>query len=128
MALSLLLDENISPVVAEQIARKRPDIPVLSIHAWREGNFLGVPDHAVLTSACEEGRTLVTYDTKILSELAYCFEQENPFAGLIFVADTTIPGNNFGALVRALIYLWDQQQKTDWENRLVFLPAPATST
>jgi hypothetical protein len=128
MPLSLLLDENISPVVAEQIARKRPDIPVLSLHAWREGDLLGVPDHAVLTSACEEGRTLVTYDTQILSELAYWFEQEILFAGLIFVDDATIPGNDFGALVRALIYLWDQQQNMDWQNRLVFLPAPPKST
>jgi hypothetical protein len=125
MALFLLLDENISPVVAEQLARKRPDIPILSLHVWRNGAYLGVPDEAVLTAACEEGRTLVTYDTQTLSELAFWFEQGTPFAGLICVDDGTISGNDFGALVRALIYLWDQQHDVDWKNRLMFLPAPS---
>lgn len=124
MALSLLLDENLSPVVAEQIAHKRPELSILSLHTWRDGTFMGVPDEAVLSAAYEEERTLVTYDTQILSELAFWFEQEIPFAGLIFVDDSPIAGNDFGKLVRALIYLWDQQQEADWTNRLVFLPAP----
>ena len=124
MPLSLLLDENISPIVAEQIALKRPDIPVLSIHAWRDGVLLGMPDELVLSAAHEEGRTLVTYDTQILSDLAFWFEQEIPFAGLIFVDNATIPGSSFGVLVRALIFLWDRRRNLDWENRLIFLPAP----
>jgi predicted nuclease of predicted toxin-antitoxin system len=124
MPLLLLLDENIPPIVAEQIAQKRPDIPIVSMHAWRDGEFIASPDHAVLTAAGTEGRTLVTYDTQILSELALWFEQEIPFAGLIFVDDKTIPGNDFGALMRALIYLWDRERDAAWDGRLVFLPAP----
>ena len=127
MALSLLLDENISPVVAEQIAQNRPDISILSVSLWREGVFLGMPDATLLTAAQEEGRTLVTYDVQILSDLAFWFEQEIPFAGLIFVDVNTIANNDFGALVRALIYLWDQEHAANWTNRLLFVPAPPTS-
>src|SRR5215469_8926009 len=104
MPLALLLDENISPVVAEQLARKCPEIPVQSVHTWREGALLGSSDADVLLAAHEEGWTLVTYDTQILSDLAYLFETSVPFSGLIFVDDKTIPGSNFGGLIRALVY------------------------
>ncbi len=121
MALRLLLDENVSPVVAAQIGRKRPDIPVLSLHSWRDGAFLSASDEEVVSAAYAEGLTLVTYDTQILSDLRSRFDQEIPFAGLIFVDDGSIAGNDFGALVRSLIYLWDREQAADWQNRLVFL-------
>lgn len=124
MPLSLLLDENISPVVAEQIGTKRPDIPVTSIHTWREGAFLNASDEEILAAACAEGLTLVTYDTRILSDLRFRFDQGVPLAGMIFVDDASIAGNDFGALMRSLIYLWDREQAASWQNRLVFLPAP----
>ena len=124
MSLSLLLDENISPVVAEQILQKRPDIRVQSVHHWRDGEYLSVPDILLLEAAHEDGLTLVTYDTQILSELAYRFEEEVPFSGLIFIDNKTVPSNDFGRLVKALIYLWDSQSERDWKDRLIYLPAP----
>ncbi len=124
MSLSLLLDENISPVIAEQIWLKHSDIRVQSVHLWREGAYLSVPDEVLLAAAHEESLTLVTYDTQILSELAYMFEEETPFSGLIFIDEKTIPGNDFGMLVRALIYFWQQEYANDWTNRIGFLPNP----
>lgn len=38
--LHLLLDEQISPVVAEQIAARGPDVPILSFHDWESGRHL----------------------------------------------------------------------------------------
>ena len=124
MPLSLLLDENISPVVAEQILQKRSDIRVQSIHHWRNGEYLSVSDLLLLEAAHEDGLTLVTYDTQILSELAYRFEEEVPFSGLIFIDDKTVSTNDFVRLVKALIYLWDSQSERDWKDRLIYLPAP----
>ncbi len=124
MPLSLLLDENISPVVAEQILQKRSDIRVQSIHHWRNGEYLSVSDLLLLEAAHEDGLTLVTYDTQILSELAYRFEEEVPFSGLIFIDDKTVSSNDFGRLVKALIYLWDSWRERDWKDRLIYLPAP----
>lgn len=123
MPLRLLLDENISPIVADQIRLKRPDIPVMSVHAWRDGGYLGASDDEILTAAHADGLTLVTYDTRILSDLRFRFDQGIPFAGLIFVADTPIAGNDFGALVRSLIYLWDRERDASWRDRLLFLRA-----
>jgi predicted nuclease of predicted toxin-antitoxin system len=125
MPLALLIDENISPVVAEQLAIKRPDIQVLSIHVWREGAFLSASDDEILAAAHADGLTLVTYDTQILSDLRFWFDQAIPFAGLIFVDDASIAAGDFGALVRALIYLWDREHEAEWLSRLVFLPAPS---
>lgn len=127
MTLSLLLDENISPVVAEQVRRKRSDILIQSVHLWREGAYLSVPDEILLQAAHEDRLTLVTYDKQILSELAYLFEEETAFSGLIFVDEKTMPDHDFGRLVRALIYLWDMENEMDWSGRLIYLPAPNES-
>lgn len=124
MPLSLLLDENISPVVAKQILQKRPEIRIQSVHHWRDGEYLSVSDLLLLESAHEDGLTLVTYDTQILSELTYRFEEEVPFSGLIFIDDKTVASNDFGRLVKALVYLWDAQSERDWKDRLIYLPAP----
>ena len=128
MALSLLLDENISPIVGEQIRRNRPDIRIQSVHLWRDGAYLSVPDELVLAAAHEDSLTLVTYDTQILSELAYFFEEETPFSGLVFVDEKTIHSNDFGRLTRALIHLWETQDEMEWRSRLVYLPAPPEKT
>ena len=127
MPLSLLLDENISSVVAEQIRDKRSDVRIQTVHVWRDGAFLGVPDEFLLEAANEDGLTLVTYDVQILSELAFLFEESIPFSGLIFVDEKSISGNDFGKLTRALIYLWDTQYELEWSCRLVYLPAPPHS-
>jgi hypothetical protein len=122
--LSLLLDENVSPTVAEQLRLKRPELSILTVHEWRDGEFMGVADEVVLMAAWNEGLTLVTYDTQILSELGYLFTAEAGFGGVIFVDDKTIAGNDFGGLVRALTYLWDRERNAVWTNRLMFLQSP----
>jgi hypothetical protein len=124
MRLSLLLDENISPVVAEQVRAKRPDIAVQSIRHWQGGAYRSSPDETVLAAAHSDGLTLVTYDTQILSELYFLFDAGTPFSGLVFIDEKTIPSNDFGGLVRALIHLWDAEQNRSWQNRLMYLAAP----
>jgi hypothetical protein len=126
--LLLLLDENISLVVAEQIRNKRPALPVHTISEWRGGDFMGVADEAMLQAAWSEGLTLVTYDTQILSELSFLFSAGDDFGSVIFVDDKTIAGSNFGTLVRALISLWDKEHNSDWTNRLIFLQSPQDSS
>jgi hypothetical protein len=130
MPLRLLLDENISSIVAEQIKQKRPDIPLETIHTWQpqgQGTIgkliklIGKPDMYVLRVAHEYGLTVVTFDTQILSELYFWFAEERPFCGLIFIDEKTIANNNFGLLVNAIIAFWDKHSDEDWQNRLVYL-------
>lgn len=121
MSLTLLLDEHISPVVAAQVRAKRPEIDVQSIFYWRNREFVGVPDPAILSALHAEMRVLVTYDTQMLSDWSFVFFGEHPFAGILFVDERTIAPNDTGGLVLALLALWDQHHTDDWTHRIDFL-------
>jgi hypothetical protein len=120
--LSFLLDEQISPEIAKQVENKRPDIPIFRIHTWQKGYYLGVSDEIVLKATTDEGLTLITYDQKTIPPILSEWGQANiNHAGVIFIDYRSIPPNNFGGLVRAIIWLWDTQSQGDWQNRIVYL-------
>ena len=121
MTLKFLLDENVSPVVTEQVQRTRPEVVIESVLHWRGGEFLSQPDAALLAAAHAEGWTLVTYDTQILLELYFWFAEARPFSGLIFIDDKTIGSHEFGALVGSLLAFWDAHGEESWDGRLVYL-------
>jgi len=72
--LSLLLDENLSPEVARQIAEKRPEIGTVSLYHWHGGQFQAKRDEVILFTAAAERLTLVTYDQTMrrLSSRFWC--------------------------------------------------------
>ncbi len=121
--LSYLLDENISPVVFEQIVRRSPYIRVESVHRW-QGVWMGQADEHLLRAAQLAGLTLVTYDLKtippLLSEMA---AEGEAHAGVIFVDDASLQNSDFGGLIRALLAHWQQWSEEAWENRIAFLTA-----
>jgi hypothetical protein len=123
--LSLLLDQHLSSEIAAQIRSKRPEIPIFSLYEWRDGAFIGIADPRILQAAMEDGLTLVTYDLKTIPPiLAEWGISGISHGGVVFVNHFTIASNDFGRLVRALIYFWDQEHTRDWTNRIGFLPAP----
>jgi len=125
MSLRLLLDENMSQVVAEQAMHHQPAMSVESVHTWQGGAFKGQSDRALLLAAGAEGLTLVTYDQKTIPPLlAELYAEGKSHAGVVFVDDQTIASNNFGMLIRALISLWDQFGAEDWQERIGFLDKP----
>ena len=123
--LSLLLDQQISIQIAEQVRAKRPEIPILSLYEWHEGAFAGSSDTVILLAAADEHLTLVTYDRQtippVLTEWGIA---EISHGGVLFIDNRTIATNDFGRLVRALIYYWNQEHTGDWKNRVGFLPSP----
>ena len=123
--LSLLLDEQISPVVAEQIRARHRSIGVQSIHHWRSGTLRGTPDSRVLEAAAEERLTLVTFDLKTIpSILADWTATGRAHGGVVLVDQRTIRPEHFGRLMRALEQLWEREHARDWADRIVFLEAP----
>lgn len=123
--LQLLLDENLSPVVARGLSARRPDISIASIYLWRDGALVGQPDRRILQVAVEDGLTLVTFDQRTIPSLvSEWWASGLTHAGVILVDERTISPDDFGGLIRALEALWDREQRADWTNRILFLDVP----
>jgi len=121
--LRYLLDEQISPVVAEQVSRKDSGIWIASVQRWRDGELRGRRDADLLSAAATEQLTLVTYDLRTIPDLLRTWaELEMPHRGVIFVRRRIIRENDFGRLVSALVGLWQVAKTVDWRNRVAFLP------
>jgi hypothetical protein len=120
--LSFLLDEHISPTVAEQISHKRPEIPIFPLITWQEGRYLGDSDEIILKAATVARLTLVTYDQNTIPPLLCEWgEAQKSHSGVVFIDYQSITPSNFGLLIRSLLALWDLQGRADWTNRLVYL-------
>jgi hypothetical protein len=118
-----LLEEQISPVVAEGVLRKDSSIRIASVQRWRDGEFRGLRDADLLGAAATERLTLVTCDLRTIPDLLRAWaELEMPHSGVIFVRRRVIHENDFGRLVSALVELWRIAKKVDWRNRVAFLP------
>lgn len=120
--LKLLLDEHVSPEVAEGLGRRNRGMVVRYIAEWEEGDFLGQQDSACLQEATRQGLTLVTYDRRTIPPLLKAWtEEERNHGGVIFVDEKTISPADIGGLVRALSKLSKETASWDWTNRVCFL-------
>lgn len=120
--LSLLLDEHIAAVVAEQIVAKNPTVQIVSLHHWHAGEFLSTDDAIILEAAYQEQQTLVTFDQSTIRPLLKEWgEQGRSHGGVIFVDDKSLASNDYGGLVKALLAVWDQMQAVDFTDGVLFL-------
>lgn len=120
--LKLLLDEHISPAVADGLRRRHRSLVVICMSEWESGEFMGQDDSASLQQASAQGLTLVTYDLRTIPPLLKAWaEEERKHGGVIFVDDKTISASDIGGLVRALRSLIRETGKGDWTNRVCFL-------
>ena len=120
--LKLLLDEHISPTVADALRRRLKSLIVSCIAEWEGGEFLGQQDSVCLQQAAAQGLTLVTYDRRTIPPLLKALaEEERKHCGVIFVDEKTISPSDTGGLVRALSSLFRKTGKWDWTSRVCFL-------
>lgn len=120
--LKLLLDEHISPAVADGLRRCDRLLVVSCMAEWEEGEFLGQQDSACLQQAAAQGLTLVTYDRRTIPPLLKAWaEEEREHGGMIFVDEKTISPSDTGGLVRALSNLSKKSANWEWTNRVCFL-------
>ena len=120
--LSLLLDEHIRPIVAEQIVAKDPSARILSIHHWHSGEFLSTDDEIILEAAFQEKLTLVTFDQSTIRPVLKVWgEQGQSHGGVVFIDNKSIAQNDFGGLVKAILNVWRQMQDVDFTDGILFL-------
>jgi hypothetical protein len=120
--LKLLLDEHVSPDVAEGLRQRQKNLVVACLADWEGGRFLGQPDDLLLKEAFAQKLTLVTYDRKTIPPLLKMWaEASQNHGGVIFVDEKTITPSDFGGLVRALQKLFKESARWDWANRICFL-------
>ena len=120
--LRLLLDEHVSPDVAEGLRHRHRNLIVYGLAEWESGQFMGQPDHLLLREAAAQKLTLITYDRKSIPPLLKMWaETGHDHGGVIFVDEKTIPASDLGGLIRALGAVFKESAKWDWANRVVFL-------
>ena len=120
--LKLLLDEHISPDVADGLKRRNRLLEVHCMTEWENGDFLGQEDSACLLEAATQRLTLVTYDRRTIPPLLKTWAEEGrKHGGVIFVDEKTISPADIGGLVRALIAIFKETGKWDWTDRVYFL-------
>jgi Domain of unknown function (DUF5615) len=96
--VKLLLDEMISPEVAERLRAQDHDVEAVA------GSSLGgLGDAEVFAAAQDQGRALVTYNRDDYLELIRRYaERDLDHNGLIIVHPTRYPNDQFARLVEAL--------------------------
>ena len=120
--LTLLLDEHISPIVAEQTAKKDAASRIVSIYRWHEGEFLHTGDDVILEAAYREQVTLVTFDQSTIRPVLKDWgEQGRSHGGVIFIDEKSISQNDYGGLVKALLAVWRQMREADFTDVVMFL-------
>jgi len=120
--LRLLLDEHISGEVAVGLRRRRRSIVVHCMSEWEKGKFLGLDDSAFLAEAAAQQLTLVTYDRRTIPPLLKTWaEAGRRHGGVVFVDEKSVPPNEIGSLVRAMLSLFEKTNAWDWTDRVCFL-------
>jgi hypothetical protein len=120
--LKLLLDEHISPDVANGLRRRNRAMEIRYLVEWEDGYFLGQQDSACLREAATQGLMLVTYDRRTIPPLLKTWaDEERTHGGVVFVDEKTISPADIGGLVWALTRLARETRNWDWPNRIYFV-------
>ena len=120
--LKFLLDEHISPDVANGLRRRNRIVEVRYMVEWENGYFLGQEDSPCLREAAAQGLTLVTYDRRTIPPLLkISAEEEQTHGGVVFVDEKTISPADIRGLVWALSRLAKETRNWVWTNRIYFL-------
>jgi len=120
--LKLLLDEHISPDVANGLRRRHRALEVRYMAEWENGSLLGEEDSACLREAAKQRLTFVTYDRRTIPPLLKTWAEEGrTHGGVVFVDEKTISPADIGGLVWALTILARETGNWEWTNRIYFL-------
>jgi hypothetical protein len=120
--LRLLLDEHLSPRIAEQLRRHRPEFDAQPLQEWQSGLYFGAEDAVILSAAAADRRTLLTFDQRTIVPLLCTWASSGmSHGGVILVDERTIAPGDIGGIVRAVLLLFGNEGTLDWHDRVRFL-------
>jgi len=97
LPLALLLDEHLSPTLAQMLRDRGVD--AVTVQHWREGSLLGKPDEQLLIEAAKESRILVSYDVATLGQAAQDLTLIGQgHAGVLLISSKTVPPDAYSKL------------------------------
>jgi predicted nuclease of predicted toxin-antitoxin system len=108
VSLRLLLDEDVSPDVADGLRRR--GIDAVSVYEIGRANRR-VPDDEQLAYAAADGRALVTYNRGDFQALDGQWRRHGrEHAGIVWCTERSIPRRAVGELVRALAAFAEERE------------------
>jgi len=120
--LRLLLDEQLSPKIAEQLRRRGHDVVAVT----ERGDLISLLDRPLVEQMLSEGRAIVTNDaadhTRLFAEM---LESGRGHYGLLFTDDRSMPRTKagIGLFVRVLDAVLSENPADDaLRNQLFWLP------
>jgi predicted nuclease of predicted toxin-antitoxin system len=120
--MRLLLDSHLPSALARQL--QRHEIDAVPLAGWMEGIYRNAADDQILEAAHSDRRVLVTYDVRTVPPLLVEWaETGQHHGGVVLVDDRTLPPNDVGGLLRALLRLIHSRGDAEWEDRVVYLSA-----
>lgn len=118
--LRLLTDSHVPPAVSVA-ARKLTSLQILSLREWHEGRHLHETDPILLSLACDESLTIVTYDIRTFPlHVKARLESGLDHTGIIYVP-ASFRQNDVGRIAKALAKVWKERGSEDWTNQIHFL-------
>lgn len=120
MSVRLLLDEHISPDVADLLIKNNVD--TIPMQEWHDGNLLSQSDEQILMAAAAENRALATFDVRSIPVVLRHFAEAGvDHGGVIFISDKTIGQGDIGGIARALLKLSKDYENVSLKNQVLFL-------
>jgi predicted nuclease of predicted toxin-antitoxin system len=102
VTLAFLLDEDVSPRVADGLLRQ--GIDAQTVRGLGLAN-LRTPDEAILEQATAAGRVLVTYNRSDFQALDARWRAERrTHAGILWCTEEIVPRRDVGTLIRAILH------------------------
>jgi predicted nuclease of predicted toxin-antitoxin system len=112
----LLADENFNHDIVRGLLLKRPNLDIVTVH---DAQLAGADDQVLLEWAATQNRILLTHDRATMPD--YAFQRVlagSPMPG-IFVLRNRFP---VGDAIEEILFVIDNSESDDWNNRVVWLP------
>ena len=123
LPLRLLADENTSHRLVSVCRRLVDEFPIVHIAAWRDGEWLGLDDVALLVACADAGLVLVAFDRATLPWHAGQVLRAGENHGGLVLFRRTVRSTDYGEQARLLTSFWGAEGCSwDWLNRIVYLP------